>query len=730
MSRTLVLWFLAALAACGVRGGAPSASAEGVSRAPEKWALMVCVRDYESPAPARKDTSGWKNLATQKDAALLASVLVTRYAFKPENILILLDARAYQYAEDLFDPVTGFPKPGRELRGVPYNATLAGIRAAWNGFLIGRAEPGDTVVVHFSGHGEQLTDDGNDEPDRKDEAFVPYDYRGGGDENATADLRDDELSRLLKALRADISPGGGKPEGSLTVFFDSCHSGTVVRGTLTPRNNTRPTPAAVAASADEGLLRTEGSGLDDPAERIEGYVLLSACQSGESAYEYQPHGSPSRGGTFTVKLCEALSRMPPDAGYKDLFDEVSLGVRAVYPFQTPAIHGEIDRKLFGRARDALRVFPTVQPDSNFASGTFRVNIGQAYGLTDGSGLRLYPRAGEIGPGATPLQVDGKTVELRVTAVRLGDCDAVPEDPALVPRLTKEVAAGARAVVVRQVIGDQRWRVLLQGVPELARVLADDTLKPEEDALQIMTEAPAGGGGYDLRLAVESGPGGGKVLRLRSAGDNPIREFRWPLAEADRAGLRPALVNLWRKRLLYDLGAQAYEGDMKVEMRLIPTGAPQMLQGTLRLAEKKRFRIFVRNTGKVPVFLNILNIAPDGSLGLLFPDPRIPLSDRLEVGRELALPEFEVLPPLGLDLFKVIATPQVLDLAPLVFDAAQLPRGARRAREEQALAVSRSAPAETMPLQRLFLNTSMTRSARYTSTLSAWSAHSVTVQTHP
>lgn len=65
-------------------------------------------------------------------------------------------------------------------------------------------------VFAFSGHGTWVADKNGDEADGRDEAICFDD----------AAVRDDELCALI---RASLAPGC-----SLTCFFDSCHSGTVI----------------------------------------------------------------------------------------------------------------------------------------------------------------------------------------------------------------------------------------------------------------------------------------------------------------------------------------------------------------------------------------------------------------------------------------------------------------------------------------------------------------------
>jgi len=76
------------------------------------------------------------------------------------------------------------------------------------------AKPGDSLFLHYSGHGGTAKDSENDEIDGFDETILPLDYQQKGQ------ICDDVIyENLVKPL----------PQGCrLTAIFDSCHSGTVM----------------------------------------------------------------------------------------------------------------------------------------------------------------------------------------------------------------------------------------------------------------------------------------------------------------------------------------------------------------------------------------------------------------------------------------------------------------------------------------------------------------------
>jgi len=159
------------------------------AQAPNKIALIVAISKY----PAN---SGWGELSSLNDVKLIKDALM-RQGFKDQNITVITDRQA----------------------------TLAGISAAMDQYLVQKVSPGDIAVFHFSGHGQQIEDDNGDEGDALDESIVPYDapaeYRPGPDKH----FRDDLMSQKLAQLRTKLGE-----KGNLLIIIDACHSGTMTRG--------------------------------------------------------------------------------------------------------------------------------------------------------------------------------------------------------------------------------------------------------------------------------------------------------------------------------------------------------------------------------------------------------------------------------------------------------------------------------------------------------------------
>lgn len=186
------------------------------------------------------------------------------------------------------------------------DATFRNIREEF--LMLGKSvKPGDVVYVHFSAHGQQVTDLDGDEPDGYDEAIVPYDafkeYTKGVYEGERH-ITDDTLFRWLSVLKDRVGE-----TGKVVVVSDACHSGDgsrddddllIVRGTS-------------GKFIIPGLRRAESA---NPKKLR--WTYISACKSYQSNYEYVEPASGNSFGRLTYMihkmhgLGKALSDVPAD----------------------------------------------------------------------------------------------------------------------------------------------------------------------------------------------------------------------------------------------------------------------------------------------------------------------------------------------------------------------------------------------------------------------------------
>lgn len=112
-------------------------------------------------------------------------------------------------------------------------ATKANMVAAFLG-LINRSRAGDVIYIHYSGHGQYMTDLDGDEAGRwtgkhslYDESWIPYDaYMTRCDkDNGDKHFCDDEVAFYLTQLRKKVGN-----HGQIYVSIDACHSGDSTHG--------------------------------------------------------------------------------------------------------------------------------------------------------------------------------------------------------------------------------------------------------------------------------------------------------------------------------------------------------------------------------------------------------------------------------------------------------------------------------------------------------------------
>jgi hypothetical protein len=182
---------------------------------------------------------------------------------------------------------------------------------------IGRAarklKAGDTLLVTYAGHGGQVPDEFDEEPDRLDETWVLFDR----------ELIDDELYALW---------GQFQPGVRIVVISDSCHSGSATREMIRRRGGTT-NPAAVPGKryrvlpvevrgptylAHRRLYRSkqQANPRGDRADVQASVLLISGCQ------DDQLSSDGDNNGLFTGTLLGVWKEGKFDGSYRQLHGEV------------------------------------------------------------------------------------------------------------------------------------------------------------------------------------------------------------------------------------------------------------------------------------------------------------------------------------------------------------------------------------------------------------------------
>jgi len=80
--------------------------------------------------------------------------------------------------------------------------------------IVADSEDGDTIFLHYSGHGTKVRDESGDEDDGYDEALCPLDYNDSG-----LLVDDDLFAILIEPMQQGVH---------MVSLMDCCHSGTIL----------------------------------------------------------------------------------------------------------------------------------------------------------------------------------------------------------------------------------------------------------------------------------------------------------------------------------------------------------------------------------------------------------------------------------------------------------------------------------------------------------------------
>ena len=490
----------------------------------ETRALLVGVSDYAEGSGAA-DLKGPAN-----DVTLLTRVLRGRGV---EDIAVLADG------------VEGAARPTRE-------AILSALAD-----MAARAQDGDLVMVHLSGHGTRQFDEGGDESDGLDEVFLPADVAKAppGSRTIPNAIRDDEIGEAVDRIRATGA--------DVWLVIDSCHSGTGLRAAGTRTAARLVDPAAMGLDLPSAPRRPD-AGLEaaSPAApplgpEAGGVIAFYAAQSHELAREvdFAEDGAASAWfGLFTAKLAARLESGAPMT-YRELFEAVTQDIAtAELPagarLQTPLWEGTMgEAAALGGAATAGRRAYALDGDE--------IGAGTLHGLTLGTLVELLPDVAAT-DGIGYAQVDSVDA-LSSLVVPVAD-DCVPDPKALCPA-TGRLAAEARAA-----------RVV--AVPLDLTLNLSDTLLPRGGAAD-----PALADALDAAIEAFNERGG---VRFERGGNDDIE-----VAEADGA--------LW-------FGTRAVVGDEPAGARWAPKDGPDALLALLeRIARAERVARAVSASAETGLF---------------------------------------------------------------------------------------------------------------------------------
>jgi len=636
-----------------------------------KRALLVAISQYPQTG-----AYPWRPLTAHEDVVQLKAALL-EHGFAAHDVMTLEDGAA----------------------------TADGIRAAFRSHLIDAAQPGDTLLFHFSGHGQQVPDDNGDEIDGLDETLVPADAT---DQHAAAgaktNLRDDEIGAWLKTLEGKLRGWNGKLRGSVTVTLDSCFSGTATRGALGERGHgwdeSLDGPRPPLRDIEQGI-ELAGSLQDGPSE----VQFLSAALSTQTAKEQDGMG------VFSHALVQALRRADRQTTYRALLDDISYEVaKSGVREQTARLEGNADLILF---RGAARPHERTMRVLDIQGDQLTLEAGEAHLVTVGSVYTLYRAGTGSLSGANKLgEAEVVSVGPTKSVLQLRPGTKTPRNA-----LARAMFLRARTVETAHRYAERPIRVRLTGLPgEVEKALR---------AIPALTVQGTTGTDYDVEVRAEK-----NALNLYrpEAGE---RFAKADLGPESAAQIDSLLRAEWRWRTLMNLRTE--DPAAQVKLRIVPVQCPagptpppndQHLPERTDMAKTEPLRLRAGDCYQLelhnPTYNNlwptVLQLAADGSIEPSFPHPPQLGVEPIPPGKTVRIPtpslfRVELSPERTEErsVFKVIATTEPIDLSPLVQSAYQMgqtPAEIRGTARSDLRRKIETAPTKLEPLLQLLSTTAL------------------------
>jgi len=618
------LTLLVAAAGCARRAlNAPAAAVEPAAPATDGRALLVGVTVYLNLGEA------YQLRGPANDVLLMKRLLIDKFSFSPENIVILSEEEGKKDPSKL--------------------PTRANIEREFT--ALGKsAHSGEQIVISMSGHGSQQPDRPDSKelkPDGMSEIFLPRDvgkWEDGKEAVANA-LLDHEVGHWLKPLQ--------EAKASTWVVFDSCHSGTMTRGVnevarkvpddvlAVPREAVeRARKRAAERNAASGTATRGGPAAKEPPITLAspgGVAALYACQPNEVTIERVPADSADAKsyGLLTYTINEVLNRSGSRPTYSELIQQVHNRYEALgRTAPTPMLEGgDRDREVLGQAVWKGRSRIEVKE----GDAGLKITAGSLNGLTPGSVLAVYPPAGH-GTADKPIG------HVRVGKVGVYESAVEPCEYEKSPEPKRAELVGGRCEVVFVDYGDLRLRVAVdaadfggKAVPEAERQKLTETLSVMEKDPKSLTRTAAGPADADwlvrwdagrvyLQRASEwsAGRGEGKPASLFGPAEGG-KTAEWLKASLEKIARAENLKRLTADSPEDGRGDDDASARIDVEVRLHKgeadaKGVPvDFARGLPAVYDGDVAKVHLNNTGHVPVDVTILYIDNGYGITSLFPD---------------------------------------------------------------------------------------------------------------
>ncbi len=566
---------------------------------------------------------------------------------------LLVGINKYQYQKNLNGAVNdvenmksllvnrfGFPDNDKHIRVLTNEkATRKAILNELQQHLIANANKQSIIVFQYSGHGSRLKDINGDETDGFDETIVPYDS-SHVDPNPNQDITDDELNLLMQTLSAK-SP-------NVTFIFDSCHSGSAIRGaglSRTVKADTRAPPKREHATALQTNTVTEGK--NDLRPENARYALISGAAAHELSYELDVDGKSY--GAMTWFLTDEIRKAKANATYRDIMEKVSNRVNEKYRSQHPQLEGPgQDHHVFSDKSSVATPYFLVKP---WFKEYVIINVGQVHGMTEKSILSVYP------PGTKSF--DTKT--RAIAKIEISSVDTTWSKA----RITegKVTQAASRAIEQEHYWTDKSLKIFIKNKNASTTLQKIESRLSNFKHIQFINQPK----GYDLLLREKQG------YIITEGGDPTEISPRISLKDRNAVSRTVKQITHWAKWYnILAIDNDLSELSVKFQIKAITesnksSGAKINSKRkdslNLNLAEGQHFSMEVTNQSQKNIYIALLDLSSDGSVSVILPargqQEFIAPNKRWNTTLKASLPKNE---QKMRDVLKLIATTEYADFS--------------------------------------------------------------------
>ncbi|MBK8643900.1 MAG: DUF4384 domain-containing protein [Saprospiraceae bacterium] len=356
-------------------------------------------------------------------------------------------------------------------------------------------------------------------------------------------------------------------------------------------------------------------------------------------------------GSLSYAFSKAVNNLSKDASYLQLFDRIRLTIGNSISNQTPEASGILTQKVLG---GKFQPTPEYYLAKEFITeNQLEIEGGFLNGLNVGTVIGFFPpdtrNMNSIKPLATGTLIDAGS---HTSLVELKD------------GFEKKLLDHSWGIVVEENFGNIQINLRKQGtlsnevneifqnlakIPFIKITDADADLILEESGLKILLSNKFG-------LEIDTWKNSANKLSLFDS-------------------IKKSITKYAQAQYLRRLNQQNRKIDLRLDFILMsrkgkkipenyPSDSLKNEQGEIILKNGDTIRLKVSNYGKEEAFYTIIDIQPDNKMNILYPKAE-ESSVKLANGKSEIIPiNFRISPPLGVELFRVIASRNPINLRPL------------------------------------------------------------------